>query len=163
MDKAAWRQQVIQALLDELQVLLASASDAAASATHEDAKPENKYDTRGLEAAYLAGAQASRAVELEARVARLHGLELRAFGPGDAVAAGAVVEVENESGQRRRVFLLPEGGGITIPTPEGALQVVTPEAPLGRALLQKRIGDEITLKKRHQAEIWSVVSVDGES
>lgn len=34
-------------------------------ATHEDTKAENKYDTHGLEASYLARAQSERVLDLK--------------------------------------------------------------------------------------------------
>lgn len=160
MDKAALLHQICAALRAELEVLHASARDAAASATHEDAKPENQYDTRGLEASYLAGAQAGRATALEQRIAALEQLSPRRFRAEDAVALTALVELEGEDGARRRFFVAPEGGGLRLDSSAGDLQVVTPAAPLGQALIGKRLGDEVQLRQRGQLQTWELVRLD---
>lgn len=49
----------------DLQTAIAAAVATYEAATHEESKPENEYDTRGLEASYLAGAQSKRAGEIE--------------------------------------------------------------------------------------------------
>ncbi|MCA9555143.1 MAG: hypothetical protein KC933_34240, partial [Myxococcales bacterium] len=79
MDKVALLAQIRAALEAELAAITASAADARSAATHEDAKPENQYDTRGLEASYLAGAQAGRAQDLAARIANLEFIQLKAY------------------------------------------------------------------------------------
>ena len=55
--------QIIAALTSELDGYKRSARSAHEEATSEQSKAENKYDTRGLEAAYLAGAQSRQAAE----------------------------------------------------------------------------------------------------
>ena len=64
--KAALLKQLAAKLEAELATIRAAAQATHAAATHPDAKAENKYDTRGLEASYLAGAQQERVAELEA-------------------------------------------------------------------------------------------------
>ena len=55
-------------IIDKLQADLAVAKDALKAsheaATHAESKAENKYDTRGLEAAYLADGQRKRVHEI---------------------------------------------------------------------------------------------------
>lgn len=147
MDKVALLAQIRAALEAELAAITASAADARSAATHEDAKPENQYDTRGLEASYLAGAQASRAQDLAARIANLEFIQLKAYGDDDAVGLAALVEVDDGE-QTRRYFVAPEGGGLELTSPEGPVRVLTPQAPLGGALMGKRVGDvaEVRLK-----------------
>ncbi|MCB9651226.1 MAG: GreA/GreB family elongation factor [Deltaproteobacteria bacterium] len=147
MDKVALLAQIRAALEAELAAITASAADARSAATHEDAKPENQYDTRGLEASYLAGAQAGRAQDLAARIANLEFIQLKAYGDDDAVGLAALVEVDDGE-QTRRYFVAPEGGGLELTSPEGPVRVLTPQAPLGGALMGKRVGDvaEVRLK-----------------
>ena len=57
-------ERIIEALNESLAVLEKAARAAHDEATHESSKAENKYDTRGLEAAYLAGGQARQAREI---------------------------------------------------------------------------------------------------
>jgi len=58
MDKARIIEQIVASLSESLAVLEKAARASHAEATHESSKAESKYDTRGLEAAYLAGGQA---------------------------------------------------------------------------------------------------------
>ena len=65
------KQELISAFITQLERDLVTMKEAARNtlqaATHEESKAENEYDTRGLEASYLAGAQSKRAAEIEDR------------------------------------------------------------------------------------------------
>ena len=60
MEKSRLIKQIVASLSQSLGVLEKAARASHAEATHESSKAESKYDTRGLEAAYLAGGQAGR-------------------------------------------------------------------------------------------------------
>src|SRR5438105_13408591 len=85
---------IIEALHDSLGVLEKAARASHAEATHESSKAENKYDTRGLEAAYLAGGQARQAKEILDSIAVYESLAIKDFGPGEAIDLTALVEME---------------------------------------------------------------------
>lgn len=61
MDKCLLQQQVLERLAEDLLQVEQAARVAHETATHEENIAENKYDTLGLEAAYLATGQARRA------------------------------------------------------------------------------------------------------
>jgi transcription elongation GreA/GreB family factor len=145
-----------QALLDELAlelqrelaVLVAAAKFTHAAATHEDSKPENDKDTRGLELAYLAGGQAERARELEGALARLQQVKASTLASTAPAQAGALVHVDQGAGETE-YFLLPVGGGKTLGKSAGqGVLVLTPTSPLGAAILGLRSGDETELTAR---------------
>ncbi len=69
MNKRAVLQKIIGKLTEELGVYFRAAQNSRAEATHEQNKAESKYDTRGLEASYLARGQSRQAAELEAAIA----------------------------------------------------------------------------------------------
>ncbi len=123
-------------------------------ATHEEAKPETDKDTRALEQSYLARGQAARVLELEAILEATENMPLRAFGEDDPIALGAIViAIENDA--ELTFFLAPGGGGHRI----GDVQVVTPQSPMGRALLGKHVGDEpeiVIAGKKRSLEITEV-------
>jgi len=139
VDKAALRTELVAQLTAQLATAQAAHAAAIEGATHAEAKPENDKDTRGLEQSYLARGQAQRVAELEAAVADTTKLKLRTFGERDPVAITAVVSVD-EDGAEHRFFLVPHGGGNLL---AGDIQVVTPTSPLGRALLGKKVDDEL--------------------
>nr|MDQ3296676.1 GreA/GreB family elongation factor [Myxococcota bacterium] len=128
----------------------ARAAHAAAieGATHAEARPENDKDTRGLEQSYLARGIAGRVAELEAAVATASAMALRTFGDDDAIALGALVDVE-EAGRTRRFWLAAHGGGLVLP---GEVTVLTPTSPIGRALLGKHVDDECEVGGALEAE-----------
>jgi transcription elongation GreA/GreB family factor len=142
IDKAALRAELLRALNGALETARAAHAAAVAGATHDEARPENDKDTRGLEQSYLARGQAQRVAELEAAVNEVGALALRSFGERDRVALGALVTVEEE-GEEHRFFVAPHGGGTVL---AGGAQVVTPVSPLGRALLGRHLDDEVEVQ-----------------
>lgn len=155
------KQALKKELLDLLEGALSSLEHAHAAsnegATHEEAKPENDKDTRALEQSYLARGQARRVEELRAGVGRVREMPVRAFGPDDPIALGAVVTVL-EAETQRVVFIAPEGGGTTLS--DGEVLVVTPRAPFGRALLGKRCGDVCEYPAAGRTRELEVIGVD---
>ncbi|HET9987408.1 MAG TPA: GreA/GreB family elongation factor [Kofleriaceae bacterium] len=136
-------------LVAQLEATLASARAAHASAiegsTHEEARAENDKDTRGLEQSYLARGQAQRVAELEAAIGDVTALALRNFTATSSIAMSALVTVD-EDGGAKQFFVAPAGGGAMLGPPSRSVQVVTPSSPLGRALIGKRVDDEVELQ-----------------
>jgi transcription elongation GreA/GreB family factor len=144
MDKPA----LIRALCLQLEAEIARATESATrtreGATHEEAKPENDKDTRALEASYLARGQAQRVVDLQIALKHVKFMELRDFGADDAVDVSALVQLEADE-ETRWYFIAPAGGGNKLQLAATAVDVLTPQAPLGRALIGRYVGDEVTL------------------
>jgi len=143
-------------LIAQLEESLASARAAHASAiegsTHEEARAENDKDTRGLEQSYLARGQAQRVAELEAAVGDVTALALRTFTASSVVALSALVTTDDD----QQFFIAPAGGGCVL---AGGVQVVTPSSPLGRALLGKRIDDEVELQLPGKLRTFAIVDL----
>src|SRR5438094_4791585 len=99
-------EKILAALAAELEGYARSARSAHAEATDEQSKAENKYDTRGLEASYLARGQSRQAAETAQARQQFEELPLREFGPGDPIDLSALVEVESE-GARAIYFIGP--------------------------------------------------------
>lgn len=155
IDKQALRAELVAKLEAALATARAAHAAAVAGATDDEARPENDKDTRGLEQSYLARGQAQRVAELEAAVAEVAKLALRTFGARDPVAAGALVTVD-EDGTEHRFFLVPHGGGTVV---GDGVQVVTPSSPLGRALLGKRVDDDVEVHVPGKARSFAIVSI----
>src|SRR5690349_364782 len=123
------KQRVLDAVLDKLAAELANASHAAQEtrrdATHEEAKPENDKDTRALEQSYLARGQALRAEQLAEEREVLRFLNLPAFERDAAISAGALVELEDDDGATRVLFMLPHAGGTEVSVDGVSVLVVT--------------------------------------
>lgn len=160
IDKQAIIESIEAHLRDELDVVQASAKAAHEAATHEDARPENEYDTRGLEASYLAKAQLARAAELHEMLAAIAFLELASFGEGDPIAPSAVVELESEDGVKQTYFLSPLAAGLKITLGKKIVTVITPQSPLGAALLGRRAGDDVEVSLRGALKTYEITSVE---
>ena len=139
--KGKLKAELLAALAAQLTAARTAHEQAASAATHEEARPENDKDTRGLEQSYLARGHAQRVAELETAVAVVETFAPRSFTEDDAIALGALVELEDG----RTLWLAPHGGGVEL---SGGITVVTPTSPLGKALLGKRVDDEIEFGKR---------------
>src|SRR5580698_4886368 len=107
MNKRALIKKIIGRLAEELEVYFRAARASRTEATHEQSKAENKYDTRGLEASYLARGQSKQAAEIQGAIAAFEKLNARAFGEGDPVDLGAFVEVEMD-GEKSAYFIGPK-------------------------------------------------------
>jgi transcription elongation GreA/GreB family factor len=145
------KKSVLEALQKEihrnLELALAAAQNTYDIATHEDSKAENKYDTRGLEASYLAGAQALRVADLRDTLALVANFNAKDFSDSDKLALGALVELH--SGNKKIwVLLLQKGGGQSAVIDSKQVQIVTPESPLGLQLIGKEVGDEFKISNR---------------
>jgi transcription elongation GreA/GreB family factor len=151
-------QKLVDTLRAERDTAERLARETAEAANHPEARPENDKDTRKLELSYLAQGQAARARELDATITALLAQPPRVFEPGDAIGLGALVELES-AGKLERVLICSGGGGSNIEDERGGVRVVTPEAPLGRALLGKTAGDEIELVVAGRKRELAIVSV----
>lgn len=150
--------EVCRRVAEDLATLIAAQKHTQAGATHEEAKPENDKDTRALEASYLARGQAERVVELERELALLASVASRDFKPDAPIALGALVALDD--GERIRWYLLaPAGAGIVLERPGATVRVITPQSPIGRAVIGKCAGDDCELKTPQGTSEVSVDSV----
>ena len=142
------KKQMIAALIDSLKedhrVVCDAARHAYDTATHEENRAENKYDTRGLEASYLARAQGRRAADLESMIHFYQNYEAPDHGENDPIGAGALVTLETED-EDRVVFMAPRGNGGSLNMAGRKIWIVTANSPLGRALTGKEFGDSVRI------------------
>ena len=159
MTKEELLQRITAALNADLAVLSTAARTAHEAATHEECIPDNKYDTTALEASYVAQGQANRAQEIRMALESYRVLALREFDDQTPVRLTALVVLEDEEGEARRVFLGPEAGGLKIAAGEGEIVVITPQSPLGRVLLGKVVGDQLQAGVGGTRKTFTVVEV----
>jgi hypothetical protein len=134
--------RIVARLQSELALLTTAALATHAEATDEENKAEDKYDTRGLEASYLAHGQSKAAEEAAQAVAQFQALALRDFAATEPIGLGALVTLEGGA----RYFVGPRAGGTEIEADGRTVMVITPQSPLGRQLLGRRQGDAVTLE-----------------
>ena len=141
MNKRAIIKKITEQLVAELEVYFRAAHASRTEATHESSKAENKYDTRGLEASYLARGQSKQAAELEAAIAEFEKLGARKFGADDGIAVGALVALAH-GGENSLYFVGPRAGGTEVLHDRQEILVITPQSPLGAQLMGKKAGDQ---------------------
>ncbi|MFK7986102.1 MAG: GreA/GreB family elongation factor [Sandaracinaceae bacterium] len=157
--KRALLLRAVTRLEGEVAALRASAEETRRAATHEESRAENDKDTRGLEASYLARGQAMRVEETEEAITRLRFLAPRAFTEEMPIGLTALVILEDEEGVARSYLLVPVSGGVCLSYEDDEIWLITPASPIGRALVDKRVGDVVGVRRRGKLEELEIVRV----
>ncbi len=152
LDKQRLLEAIVAQLAGELARYDRAARSAQEEATNEQSKAENKYDTRGLEASYLAHGQSRQAAEIEAAIESYRAIALRTFAPGESAAPGALVEVHGNTG-RCIYFIGPGAGGREVEAGGYSVTTVTPHSPMGRQLIGKRQGESFRAESGEQLRL----------
>ena len=158
MKKSALLKKIIARLNENLDVLDNAAKNSRAEATHESSKAESKYDTRGLEAGYLASGQAKQAREILESIKIYEALPLRDFAADEPVNLTALAELEMD-GSRSWYFIGPKNGGLEVEHADEEITVITPQSPLGETLMGKKAGERWTAKRGGATVKYHLVSV----
>lgn len=158
MKKAQLLKRIVASLVENLGILEKAARASHAEATHESSKAENKYDTRGLEAAYLAGGQARQVREMLDAIELYSAITAKDFAPDEPIDLTALVELEMD-GTRSTYFIGPKSGGLEIVHQRKEILVITPQSPLGQNLMGKKRGESWMAKMGGSQIRYQVVSV----
>ena len=149
LDKAKLLQAVIDGVEETLRRMdsgYAAARQATLDAPHV---MKSKREVTGIEASYLANGLAQNIQEREHELRTLRNLHLPEAP--SRVALGCVVGVGPLEGPVEHLyFLLPVCGGMEVPLEDGGqtVRILTPGAPVARALLGKRLGEDVALPPR---------------
>lgn len=158
INKTELLNSMIQVLEKDLYSLIEAAKASHEAATNEESQPENEYDTRALEASYIAGAQSKRALEIEEALSYCRGLQIRNFNSTDPVQVSAVVELESED-KSQIVFLMPKGAGISLDYQGLKIKVITGQSPLGQVLVGQQKGQVITVDTSKDSIEYEILDV----
>jgi transcription elongation GreA/GreB family factor len=158
VNKRALIKKIIAQLAEELAVYHKAARASHAEATHEQSKAESKYDTRGLEAAYLARGQSKQAAEIIQAMEQFEKMPVREFEKKDPIDLGALVELETHD-DRSFYFIGPRAGGTEIVHQKKEVLVITPQSPLGQQLVGKKQGERLQMQVGATRNEYRVISV----
>ena len=144
-----YKKRLISHLIIELKAIYQTALNAVKRA-HSDATDkaniaENKYDTLGLEAAYLAQGLAKRASECSANLEAIQNLAAVDYSSSDAIVIGTLVKLIDQNEKPLLLFLAPVSGGLKFVFEERTITVITSSSPLGKQLLGKYVDDEFEM------------------
>lgn len=159
MDKNNLIKKILTVLEDNLQNLITAALEAKAEATSEESKAENKYDTRGLEASYLAGAQAKRADELKSTIDKISKMGLKIFDEDSSIDLTALVTLEDQNQVSKCLFILPFAGGTKITEENKEIFVITPQSPLGQKLMGLELDSEFRISMNEKTFDYTVLEI----
>lgn len=152
--------QTIEAELDVLrQDAIDAAMQAYSAATHEENIADNKYDTLGLEASYLAQGQAKRVADSEANLTAFAELSVTHFTRQSAISLGALIYLMDDQGSQQILFLAPVSGGLKIKFSELNITIITPSAPLGKKLVGCYVDDEINIEMAGQKHHYDITAI----
>jgi transcription elongation GreA/GreB family factor len=158
IDKTAVLEALRARIEQRLKQLTDAQRDAQAGATHSEAKSEHDKDTRATEGSYLARGLAERVEVLHDAVALLRAMTAGRFGPSDAIGLTALVGMRDEDDVESVYFVVPTGGGERLTVDGTDVLALTPQSPLGEAVVGRRVGDEIELvvrgRKRSSLITW---------
>jgi transcription elongation GreA/GreB family factor len=154
--KIELRDELLESLREQLTVAERAHNSSIEGATHEEARPENEKDTRALEQSYLARGQAQRLVELKEAVALVQAMPMGAQSGDMRCSLGSIVEADDD-GKRQIYWIVSAGGGMKLAT--GAIQVLTPQSPLGRALIGCRVDDDCEVSIGGRVRVLSIAAV----
>ena len=155
IDKDRVLKELLKILEKELADAQAAASSARDLAMQDDLKSEGKYDTRAIEASYLAGAQQKRVEEIKMDIQMLEELDLT---PSNSVQLGSLVLIEHK-GVERFYFISSTSGGTMLSIDEHTVLVISVFSPLGNEALSLSAGDSFEIETPKESRIYSIVAV----
>lgn len=164
MDKQELVTQLEGQLRDQVRTAGRSAMECAAEAKNGASPKDKSTDSRvAIEYASMARAQTQRAERVHRELRAIEGFKPKKLSERSRVDIGAVVEIEDEeSGEGRTFFLAPAGAGMTLlgPGGDGHLSVVTPNSPIGRAVLGGRVGEIASVTVKGEVLEWQIVYIE---
>ena len=83
----------------------------------------------------------------------------RVFGPGDAIAMGALVTLEAD-GRSAAYLVGPQSGGLEATDGGSTAIVVTGASPLGRQLIGRKVGDMVQITGSRGPVLHRVASLE---
>ena len=156
MNKQALFDSVIAQLESDIQVAEQAVEVAIDTATHKDCLGSSKYETMGTEASYLAKGQGERLLELQRALAYFKQLKPET---SKSIQLTSWVVLEDESGKQQSLLLAADAGGLKVSYDKQTVTVITPQAPLGKSLMSKTVGDAIELKFTGKTRCFEVIDV----
>ncbi len=154
--------ELVTSFIKQLEEDLAAITEAARAtldaATNEESKAENQYDTRALEAGYLAGAQAKRVKELKDVLGLFQNLEFKDLGADEPVQSTALVDVVLDN-KPNTLLIMPKGGGVQLKHKDKVIQIVTPASHLGEAILGLKIGETAEFEVGEKVRECEIVDI----
>lgn len=152
-------------ILAQLKIQLQADLDAAAQAyetahnlvTDEQLKAEGKYDTRAIEAGYLAGAQKKRKEELEQEIALIE--EVSLDHTNQKVCVGSLAQVEFNK-MKRWYFVSSTSGGTMLNIDGVGVLVISAFSPIGSEMIGLEAGESFEVESAQGLREYQVITIE---
>ena len=155
------KKKIVSHLIENLQKELKQVEEAAKSArdlaTQDDLKSEGKYDTRAIEASYLASAQNKRVEEIKLDIQMLEEIEIPKI-PSESIQLGSLGLISC-NGQERFYFLSSTSGGSMLKIDEQFILVISVFSPIGNAALGLSKNEVFEVETPKETREYRIVEV----
>ncbi|MGC9401036.1 GreA/GreB family elongation factor [Vibrio genomosp. F10 str. 9ZC157] len=158
MNKLELKQIILISLNEKWEIAKSATQRAIDAATDEETVPEHKYDTLALEASYLAHGQALRVQECKKEIQQFESMVFHDL-KDEKVALGSYVTLLYDDDKTKHLFMGPCSGGVTVNWQDRIVSVITPLAPLGKAMLGKKLGEEVELKVGDSVYNYEIIDI----
>lgn len=162
MNKKEIHNAITEALLKRFKTAEFAALQAHQAATNEESVAENKYDTFGLEASYLAHGQSQRVLDCEQDWHLFNKKTPFILNNDEAIRLWCAVELEaihSRVSTVRYFFVSPCAGGLTVEIKGKVIYLVTAFSPVGKALIGKMITEEVYLSQNGHQMAYEISSI----
>lgn len=154
------KKKIVEALVEKLNTELKELEGAARSArdlaTSSESKSEGKYDTRAIEASYLAGAQSKRVEEIKMDIQMLEDLDVNSTSTKLQLGSLALI---NCNGQERFYFLSSTSGGSMLMIDDHPILVISVFSPIGDAALGLGVGESFEVETPKESREYEVKNI----
>lgn len=130
------------------------------AATNDANVAENKYDTLGLEASYLAHGQQERLAQCIEDNAIFDELFKQRDIASNDVVLSSIVTLIDDYDQERYLLIGPTAGGLKIEIGDIQVLVITPQSPIGAQLMGKELDDEVSLLISGNTINYAITAID---
>jgi len=152
IDKTQLVTLIIASLTEALNQAITAANQAHEAAVDDQSVAETQYDTLAIEASYLAEGQSRRVQALQGAIQAYQQLICLDFSHGKAIALSALVQLSSGQEKNQWFFIGPAAGGLRCQFKQQHITVITPQSPMGQALMDKQSDDDIELAKSNLAD-----------
>ncbi|MBC7537742.1 MAG: GreA/GreB family elongation factor [Bacteriovorax sp.] len=155
IDKKIILEKLIENLRKELSEVESAAKSTRDLVTSDDLKSEGKYDTRAIEASYLASAQLKRVDEIKTDIQMLEETELVS---ANKLQMGSLALIEHK-GNERYYFLTSTSGGTMLTVDGNTILVISVFSPLGNEALGLKAGESFEVETPKEMRTYKIISV----
>ncbi len=151
---------IISTLIDKKQRAINAANQAHAAAVDDQSVAETQYDTLAIEASYLAEGQSKRVNDYQYSINAFDQLKLALTNINNgSINLGTLVQLSVAQRSSDWFFIGPAAGGFKTIIAGQHITVITPNSPMGRALIGKQLDDDIEVligEKKIQAYVAKI-------